>query len=403
MRLYNMDLIMLATIKQKEANIMRYSIFWLAFVLIVGIIITSVCQRGEDLSTIRIAMKQELTDKQKLGKMLFFDENLSTPPGQACAGCHSPETGFANPNQTLSVSRGVHEDRFGSRNDLPAAYAGFSPEFHYDTEEGLYVGGQFWDGRAANLAEQAKGPFLNPLEMANPDEQAVIEKIRNSDYADLFIEVFGADALQNTERAYNLAAEAIAEYEMSHELNQFNSKYDLYLEGKVALTEQEMRGLALFEDENKGNCAACHPSQPGPEGSHPLFTDYTYDNLGVPKNAENPFYYLPKDLNPDGVNFVDLGLGSTVNKPEENGKFKVPSLRNIAKTSPYMHNGLFKTVRQVVVFYNTRDVGPWPTPEFPWNVNREELGNLGLTEQEVDDITAFLNTLTDGYEPNKKE
>jgi len=334
---------------------------------------------------------------------LFFDENLSTPPGQACAGCHSPETGFANPDQTLPVSRGVHEDRFGNRNDLIAAYAGFSPEFHYDSEEGLYVGGQFWDGRAADLAEQAKGPFINPLEMANPDEQAVIEKIRNSDYADLFIEVFGADALQNTEKAYNLAAEAIADYEMSGELNQFNSKYDLYLEGKVSLTEQEMRGLALFEDEKKGNCAACHPSQPGPEGSLPLFTDYTYDNLGVPKNAENPFYYLPKNLNPDGVNFVDLGLGSTVNKPEENGKFKVPSLRNIAKTSPYTHNGLFKTVRQVVVFYNTRDVGPWPTPEFPWNVNREELGNLGLTEQEVDDIVAFLNTLTDGYEPNKNE
>ncbi|MFC1563213.1 cytochrome-c peroxidase, partial [candidate division KSB1 bacterium] len=186
-------------------------------------------------------------------------------------------------------------------------------------------------------------------------------------------------------------------------LNQFNSKYDLYLEGKVVLTEQEMRGLALFEDEKKGNCAACHPSQSGPEGSRPLFTDYTYDNLGVPKNAENPFYYLPKDLNPDGVNFVDLGLGGTVNKPEENGKFKVPSLRNIAKTSPYMHNGLFKTVRQVVVFYNTRDVGPWQPPEFPMNVNREELGNLGLTEQDVDDIVAFLNTLTDGYNPNKKE
>ena len=384
---------------------MRYSIFLLAVIFITVIITASFSQIEKNSSKIRdLNIKtagQELTPKQMLGKNLFFDKNLSTPPGQACVDCHSPETGFGNPNQDLPVSRGVHVDRFGNRNDLPAGYAGFSPEFHYDADEELYVGGQFWDGRAANLAEQAKGPFLNPLEMANPDEQAVIEKVRNSDYAGLFKEVFGADALQNTEEAYNLVAKAIAEYENSAELNQFNSKYDFYLAKKVALTEQEMRGLALFEDENKGNCSACHPSQPGPDGSPPLFTDYTYDNLGVPKNPENPFYYLPKNLNPDGVNFVDLGLGSIVNKPEENGKFKVPSLRNIAKTSPYLHNGIFKTIRQVVVFYNTRDVGPWSPPEVSVNVNRDELGDLGLSEQEVDDIAAFLNTLTDGYDPGK--
>ena len=125
-----------------------------------------------------------------------------------------------------------------------------------------------------------------------------------------------------------------------------------------------------------------------------------FDNLGVPKNPENPFYYLPKQFNPAGTDFVDLGLGGVVGKPEENGKFKVPSLRNVAKTGPYMHNGLFKTLRQVVVFYNTRDVGPWPTPEVSGNVNRDELGNLGLTEQETDDIVVFLHTLTDGYKPS---
>jgi cytochrome c peroxidase len=153
----------------------------------------------------------------------------------------------------------------------------------------------------------------------------------------------------------------------------------------------------LFEDEDKGNCAACHPSQPSDDGTPPLFTDFTYDNLGVPKNPENPFYYLPKFLNPSGVDFVDLGLGGTLNKPSENGKFKVPSLRNIAKTSPYIHNGLFKNLRQVVAFYNTRDVGPWPQPEVRMNVNHDELGNLGLSEQEIDDIVAFMHTLTDGY------
>lgn len=379
---------------------MRHLIFQLKIVFITVIFAFTSCQNEQQLAKVS---EQYLTLKQVLGKKLFFDKNLSTPVGQACADCHAPESGFANPVSNLPVSQGVHKDRFGSRNDLIAAYASFSPEFHYDTDEYAYVGGLFWDGRAANLAEQAKGPFLNPLEMANPNEQAVIEKVRNSDYADLFKKVFGTDALKNIEKAYNFVAEAIAEYEKSSELNQFNSKYDLYLKGKVTLTDQEMKGLVLFEAEKKGNCAACHLSKPGLDGSHPLFTDFTYDNLGVPKNAENPFYYLPQYLNPDGMDFVDLGLGGIVKKAAENGKFRVPTLRNVAKTAPYMHNGLFKTIRQVVVFYNTRDIGPWPPPEVAMNVNHEELGDLGLTEQEVDDIVAFLNTLTDGYNPNANE
>jgi cytochrome c peroxidase len=322
-----------------------------------------------------------LTPKQELGKKLFFDKNLSTPSGQACADCHSPESGFGNPDANLPVSRGVHKDRFGKRNDLPAAYAAYSPTFHYDANEEMYVGGQFWDGRAPDLIEQAKGPFLNPLEMANPDEKTVVEKVRKSDYAHLFLEVFGKAAFKDPNNAYHKVAEAIAEYEKSGELNQFSSKYG---------------GLELFEDENKGNCAACHPSKPNADNTPPLFTDFTYDNLGVPKNPENPFYYLAREFNPDGVKFVDLGLGGVINRTNENGKFKVPSLRNIAKTSPYLHNGIFKTIRQVIVFYNTRDVGPWPPPEFPVNINRDELGDLGLSEQEVDDIIAFLLTLTDG-------
>ncbi len=343
-----------------------------------------------------------LTQKQQLGKKLFFDENLSTPVGQSCATCHAPEAGFGNPNADYPVSQGVHKDRFGNRNDLPAAYAAFSPTFHFDTEEGLYVGGQFWDGRAADLAEQAKGPFVNPLEMANPDEKTVVEKVRSSEYADLFREIYGTRSFDDPNNAFNLIADAIAAYERSSELNQFSSKYDLYLAGKVTLTEQELRGLVLFEDENRAKCAECHPSEPGEDGSRPLFTDFTYDNLGVPPNPENPFYYLPKELNPDGVYFIDLGLGGELGKPSENGKFKVPSLRNVAKTAPYLHNGIFKNLRQVVVFYNTRDVGPWAPPEVRANVNREELGDLGLTEQEVDDIVAFMLTLTDGYNPDEK-
>jgi len=165
------------------------------------------------------------------------------------------------------------------------------------------------------------------------------------------------------------------------------------------LTEKELRGLALFEDENKGKCALCHISQPGQDGSPPLFTDFTYDNLGVPKNPENPFYELPPKFNPDGEDFVDYGLGGILGLPEEMGKFKVMTLRNIAITPPYMHNGVFNTLHEVVDFYNTRDLGGWPPPEVPENVNQEELGDLGLTEAEVDTIVAFLETLTDGYVP----
>jgi len=385
---------------------MRNLIHCVIFVWVSVVIASSVPQEEQRLSESappKTSMAERaLTQKQSLGKKLFFDKNLSTPVGQACANCHAPETGFANPNGDYPVSQGVHKDRFGNRNDLPAAYAAFSPPFQYDADEGMYMGGQFWDGRAANLAEQAKGPFLNPLEMANPDEKTVVEKVRSSEYAGLFREVFGAAAFDDPNKAYDMIADAIAGYEKSSELNQFSSKYDLYLAGKVALTEQERRGFELFEDEDKGKCAECHPSRPGADGTPPLFTDFTYDNLGVPKNPENPFYYLPKEFNPDGVSFIDLGLGSVLNKPSENGKFKVPSLRNIAKTAPYFHNGFFKNLRQVVVFYNTRDVGPWAPPEVRANVNREELGDLGLTEQEVDDIVAFMQTLTDGYNSSEK-
>ena len=385
---------------------MRFKTYCLTFTAIAMIAISLVSAGQGSVSektTFESLLKSRtLTQKQELGKKLFFDKNLSTPVGQSCADCHTPEKGFADPNPDIPVSRGAHKDRFGNRNDLPAAYAVFSPEFHYDPNEGLYVGGQFWDGRATDLVEQAKGPFLNPLEMANPDEKAVVDKVRRSEYANLFRDVFGAAAFKDPNETYGMVAEAIAAYERSRELNLFNSKYDFYLAGKVALNEQERRGLELFEDEEKGNCAACHPSRPSDDGTPPLFTDFTYDNLGVPKNPENPFYYLPESLNPDGADFVDLGLGGVLGKSSEIGKFKVPSLRNIAKTGPYLHNGIFKNLRQVVVFYNTRDVGPWPAPEVGVNVNRDELGDLGLTEQETDDIVAFLHTLTDGYDPNKR-
>jgi len=316
---------------------MRSTIFRTMLVVVL-ILVAQLAARQEKPTPLQdyktAVANRPMTKKEQLGKEIFLDKNLSTPPGQACAHCHSVEAGFGQPDADLPVSQGVYPDRFGNRNDLTAAYAAFSPRFHYDAKERYYVGGLFWDGRAANLEEQAKGPFLNPLEMANPNGAAVVAKVQQSSYADLFREVFGPKAFTNPNRAYDFVAEAIAAYERTLELNQFNSKYDLFLQGKVKLTDQEMRGLALFENEKKGRCAECHPSRPGPNQEPPLFTDFTYDNLGVPRNPENPYYYLPKSLNPDGRKFVDLGLGGVVKKPEENGKFRVPTLRNVAVTAP---------------------------------------------------------------------
>lgn len=340
----------------------------------------------------------ELTSKEQLGKSLFFDSNLSTPPGQACSSCHSPSAGFGNANQELPVSRGAHPDLYGNRNDLTSSYAAFIPPLQFDSTEGIWVGGLFWDGRASTLAEQAKGPPLNPLEMANADVASIAEALRSAEYRDLFIEVYGDNALDDAAVAYDHMADAIAAYETSSEMNPFDSKYDLYLVGTVSLSEQEQRGLALFTDEQKGNCAACHPVDPGPFGHAALFTDYTYDNLGVPKNPESPFYDLPEQFNPDGDEYVDLGLGPVVEDPDMNGLFRVPTLRNVALTPPYMHNGVFKTLYQVVAFYNSRDVASWPHPEWADNVNRDELGDLGLTPLEMEDIVAFMKTLSDGYE-----
>jgi cytochrome c peroxidase len=358
-----------------------------------------------------------LSPKERLGRMLFNDTHLSEPAGQSCASCHDAKFASTDPDKWTPTSQGVNPKLFGSRNTPTAMYMAFSPAFHFDEQEGLYEGGQFLDGRAATLEEQAKGPFLNPLEMANSSKQQVVDKVRAADYAALFQNVYGEDAFNDTDAAYDRIADAIAAFERTRAFNKFTSKYDAYLAGKVELSAQEMRGLELFEREDKGNCAACHASRPDTDenaGVPPLFTDFTYDNLGVPRNPDNQFYKMKDAFNPDGKQFVDRGLGGFVMSPEEDGKFKVPTLRNIALTSPYMHNGYFKTLKGVVDFYNTRDTKPacqqeqmndeqaikkgcWPAAEVAENVNVDELGNLKLSEQEVDDIVAFMNTLTDGW------
>ena len=352
---------------------------------------------GKDSATSTVSVDSAFNIKERLGKLLFFEESLSTPPGQACSTCHSPEIAFADPESDLPVSKGARPGLYGNRNDMTIAYAAFIPPLHFNKEEAIWVGGLFWDGRANSLAEQALAPPLNPLEMANPDTLTIAGKLRALSYTVLFTEVYGPEALSNPGTAFTNMADAIEAYEKTSEVSPFSSKYDHWLRGETELSMQELRGLKLFEAEDKGNCAACHPSRPAEDGSPPLFTDFTYDNLGTPPNPENPFYTLPLELNPDGFAFVDLGLGKTVNDPAQNGKFRVPTLRNVAVTHPYMHNGVFKTLFNVMAFYNTRDLAAWPTPEVSANVNMEEMGDLGLTNQELEDLVIFLRTLTDHW------
>lgn len=355
------------------------------------------------LSSSSLFADDQLTDLQRLGKSVFFDPTLSEPAGQSCSSCHDPAHGFADPDQHLPTSEGVIKGLFGSRNAPSVAYAAFSPELFFDDEEEHFVGGQFLDGRTANLEEQAQGPFLNPVEMANPDIETVVRKIRNAPYAEQFDKIFGRGSLRHMDVAYDHIASAIAAYQRSAEVNPFSSKYDFYLAGKVELTAEEKLGLELFEAEDKGNCAACHISRSEDSDMPPLFTDFTYDNLGVPINPQNPIYKMDKSFNPHGEAFVDKGLGASirVGRAEHDGKFKVNTLRNIDKTAPYMHNGVFVTLKEVVDFYNTRDVSDkWGKPEVSENVNDEELGDLKLSDKEVAAIVTFMKTLTDGYQLN---
>jgi len=317
-----------------------------------------------------------LTQKEKLGKAIFFDNDLSINKNQSCAACHAPEVGWTGPekeiNQHGAVYEGSIEGRFGDRKPPSSAYATLSPIFNLDPDSGLFVGGNFWDGRATGeklgnpAADQAQGPFLNPAEQALPDSACVVYRVCNADYPVSFEDVWGRRAcnirwptnintvcategslvtLSHDDRdksdiAYDNIALSIAAYEDSPEVNAFTSKYDYYLKGMANLTQQERRGLVLFK--GKGKCNLCHVV----DGNEALFTDFTFDNLGIPSNPENPAVVA----NPD---FVDPGLGGFLALRSDYaqyaaanyGKHKVPTLRNVDKrpyssfVKAYGHNG----------------------------------------------------------------
>lgn len=378
-----------------------------------------------------------------LGERIFHDQSLSLNRNQSCASCHDGASGFAAPDDEVNANGGVMfgsvRGRFGNRKPPSAAYATYSPVRHYDEADSVWVGGGFWDGRATGgrlnspAAEQAQQPFINPVEQALPDIACVVYRVTHGEYAALAAATLGEEAgvirfpgytdrlcgeegatvpLSPLDRervinAYDVIGRAIADFEDSPALNQFSSKYDAYLAGRATLTAEERRGLELYE--KKAKCADCHQNS----GERALFTDFTYDNIGVPANPKNPA------LRTDPA-FRDLGLGAVIRDGTLRGAYKVPTLRNVDRRrvpgapKAYMHNGVFKSLEEVVHFYNTRDVlavcdsvsnpnvgvNCWPAPEVAENVNTEELGDLELTPSEERALVAYLRTLTDGYTPS---
>lgn len=364
----------------------------LALPILCALLSLPVAGKAEDLATL-----------EGLGEALFFDENLSQNRTQSCSTCHDPEHAFADPRGMASP--GDNGVSLGDRNAPTATYAHFAPMFE-KFDEGVYRGGQFHDGRAATLADQAGGPPLNPIEMGMPDAASVVARLEeNPAYVVAFKDLFGDEIFTDSDAAYAAMTKAIAAFEETDLFSPFDSKYDRYLRGEAELTRQEMLGETLFFSQQFTNCNLCHQLKPQAGAAGETFTNYEYHNIGVPENGDL------RDMNGVGRGHPDLGLaqnGMLTDTTGLEGKIKVPTLRNVAVTGPYMHNGVFQDLRTVVLFYNTyntkseaRMINPetgerFGLPEVPENISMEELTTgPALEDREIDALVAFMKTLTD--------
>lgn len=338
-----------------------------------------------------IADNRFLSDTAQLGKHIFFDTNLSEPKGISCGSCHSPSAAFSDKRHT-SFSVGVN-NKMGNRNTPALSYNILAPHRHPEELRGILelVGGFFWDGRAPELEAQAFSPFTNKNEMNNKSIDDLAIKIRQASYFKDFEKIFGKQGLHDNQVLLLLSTLALKTFQTSIQVNPYTSKFDLYLAGKATLSPSEIRGWNLFNDTTKTQCSICHLTEKDSRTNTILFTDFSYENLGIPKHPNQKY----------------IGIDSGFAKAEfilelnEIGKFKTPSLRNVGITAPYMHNGIFSTLEEVLSFYNSRDVDAQFIPEYAPTMNTDNLGDLKLNHQEIKDIIAFLHTLTDGYCPSK--
>jgi cytochrome c peroxidase len=354
-----------------------------------------------------LAAEPVFPTKEAFGEALFFDTDLSANRTQSCATCHDPAAGLADPRETvagMAVSLGDDGVSLGDRTAPAIGYAAFSPAFH-QRQDGEWVGGLFWDGRAAGLEEQAGGPPLNPIEMGMADKPAVLERLQEKpDYVAALETLFGAGTARDPGLAYEAMTSAIAAFERTDAFAPFDSKYDRYLRGEYQMTREEELGRVLFFSEQFTNCNQCHQLKTSQLDARETFTDYRYHNIGVPENL------VARAVNGVADNKVDLGLleNPAVRDASAAGKFKTPSLRNVAVTGPYMHNGVFDDLRTVVLFYNkyntvaqARQINPetgkpWRGPEVPHTLDFKELTHgPALEDERIDALVAFLKTLTD--------
>ncbi len=370
------------------------------------------------------AQVREMTE---LGRALFSDPALSASGKLSCASCHDPAHAFGPPNDLPVQLGGVDLKQPGLRATPSLRYLQTVPPFtehYFDSEEegdpsidNGPTGGLTWDGRVDRGRDQARIPLLSPFEMANPDEASVVAAVAHSPQAAAMRKIFGADIFDDNAKAFAAIVEALEAFEQSPaDFYPYSSKYDAYLAGESTLTEQEARGLALFDDPAKGNCAHCHRSARDADGTAPQFTDFGFNALGVPRNPEiaankDPAYFDLGLCGPLRTDFTD--------RAEYCGQFRTPTLRNVALRQSFFHNGVMHSLKEVLDFYVERDTDPgkyyFPTADgtvtkfddlpakYRGNVNVEppfdrHPGDApALTEQDRLDIIAFLQTLNDGY------
>jgi cytochrome c peroxidase len=372
-----------------------------------------------------------LSERAVVGREIFFDARLSSSGKLSCASCHSAANAYGPPN-ALAVQlggralhtaglRAVPSLRYTlARTPIWAHPRPTSLAERIAEKDDVPAGGFAWDGRFDTLHEQAAFPLLAASEMA-ASKELVVQRIEQGPYAGRFREAFGKDSFASTDQAFAFALLALERFELEDpSFHPYSSKYDRYLDGKATLTEQEQRGLALFNDGDRGNCASCHLSAPGADGSHPLFTDFQFEAIGVPRNRSIP-------ANRDGK-FYDMGLCGPVRTnqrdPSYCGMFKTPTLRNVATRQAFFHNGKFHTLREALRFYVERDTNPgewYPhgqdqdavtfddlpaalrsnvdkiTLPFSGSKNKRPVWNEG----EIDDVIAFLRTLSDDDQVSK--